>query len=185
MDMFQSKIRHIVLKIKSSEEKQKNCKKILTNVYRTVQIYNASMKEYFASYTKIILNQLKETDEQNKLLRTNLRDILVKISEIANTKRTDEIPIVNQGGLSPQNLLQRSDTQHLHRVEGQIHIISSEYNTKIREIQAHNFDSMTSNISTTIDTKLTNQESLVNFKKYLISFEKFAEEKIINRVGIG
>lgn len=54
-------------------------------MYRTVQ--NHPIKNCFTSYTKQILVQLKETDEQNKNLRTSLREILTEISEIKNNKQ--------------------------------------------------------------------------------------------------
>lgn len=192
MEIFRTDVRHIVLAIKSSEEKQKRCKEKLENAYRVVQnhtIPNELMKSYFTPHTKQILGELKETDEQNKSLRASLRAILMKISQqkFVNTEKTVENPIVNKERLSSENPSQISNIQRSHHADGQIHTISSKYesNTKVQEIRAHNLGNSIPTGPTTYDREITNRESLVNFKNFLTTLRKFTGYRIITRKGVG
>lgn len=189
MDIFRTNIRHIVLAIKSSEERQRKCKEELTNVFRMVQKHpnsDASKKISFTLFTKQILSELKETDEKNKALRTNLREILIKICEqkFMNTEKTNEIPIVSKKRLTSKNPSQISNIQQSHHAERQIHVISSKYlsNNEIRKIKIRDW---TSNISPTTDTNLMDQKASVKLKKCLITFSTFTGRRIIIRLGVG
>lgn len=155
MEIFHKEVRHIVLTLKSSEEKQKKCKEKLTNVFRTIQnhrINNTKVNGYFSSYVKQILTELKETDEQNKSIRTCLRVTLIKINE---QKKTYKNPIVDNVELPPESPF----------LEIQRSLHAGESHTEMQEIQA--------------DTKLINQESLVKSRNSLIiTFEKFIGETV-------
>lgn len=195
MEIFQTDIRHMVLRIKTNEEKHKKCKEELANLYRTMQnnpTSNVSMKSDFNSFTKQVLIKLKETDEQNKTLRVTLREVLIKISEkkFLTPKKTDVIPSANMKGLSSENPFQIPDIQRSHHAGGHSHHISSEreINTQTQEVQAQDFgDSATATAQPQPQsTGFTRQRVLVNFKNVLNKkFSTFTEKGIIIRMSIG
>lgn len=151
MEIFRTEVRHIVLTLKSNEEKQKKCKEMLTSVFRTIQndpIVNTITKGYSTSYIRQILSQLKETDEQNKSIRKCLRVTLIKISE---QKKKNEIPILEDRKLPSGNPFPNfQQVQH-----------AEESHTEIRKIHG--------------DTKLI-QKSSVTLNNFLLKFEKFIGE---------
>lgn len=189
MEIFRTDVRHLVLKIKSSEEKQKKCKEKLANIFRTMHyctIANTSIKNDFSSDTKQILVQLKETDEQNKSLRTILREILVKIRE-QKFVNTEKIPVVNNKRQSTRDLSLIPNIQRSHHPEGRILPISSksELNINTREIRGHGAGNLVSTASTTSDVKLKVQEKSVNFENKLTkTFREFKCGNLISRLGI-
>lgn len=193
MEIFQTNVRHIVLRIKASEEKQKEFREKLANIYRTVQnhpIPNDSMRSDFTSFTKELLTHLKETDEQNKSLRATLREVLIKIREqkFVKTKKTAKILSVNEGGLSSENPFKIPYIQRSHQIERQINLISSVNgtNTQAQRVQIQNFGNLASTTTSTEQTKVfTSQRVSVNFENVLtMKFSKFADERTINRMKI-
>lgn len=62
-------------------KKIKKCKEKLVNVFGTMHNCQC-IKSGFASLTKHVLTELKEINEQNKSVRTILREIFVKFGEL-------------------------------------------------------------------------------------------------------
>lgn len=166
MEIFQARVRHIVLTLKSSEEKQKECKEKLTNTFRTLQQYkndpiaNKIVKSYSGLYIKNILIQLREADERNKSTRKCLQEILIKIKQhkFENFTKADE---VFQREPSSENLFEVTNIHQSQHVELYIDTPT---------IQA--------------DKELTkSQESLVKFKNFLITtIENFIGETMLQAV---
>lgn len=184
MEIFRENIRQIVLKQKSNEEKNKKDKEKFANVLR-LQIHTIAKTS-----VKQILRQLKETDEENKSIRTSLREILVKFHELkfVNKVKPEEIPVVDKLRESSRDLSQISNIQRSHHVGGQIHNIPSkcESNIRVREIRANNLGDLASTITTTSNAKLTIRKKSVNFENILIKkFRKLKGEILIIRLGNG
>lgn len=181
MEIFRKTIRHIVLKIKTSEKRQQECKENLAIAYRTMQrhsISNASIK----SYTKQILSEIKANDEWNKCFRKELLELLIKIKTF-QTESTREAKSDHAAKLSV--FFGHATNQNaLSSIEIQNQPVSSGYEVKTqintRKIPDHEW---TSGFPATTDTK--NRKSSVNLNNHLITFTKFLGKRIIIRVGVG
>lgn len=163
-------VRHIVLRLKLSEEEQKKRKTKLANVFRTIKNYTfskATEKTDFASFTKQILTQLKKTDELNKSIRTILCELLVKISELkhVNTVRTDEIPVVNKKWQTLRNISQISNIQQSHHIWENIHPVPLKCvsNTEVREIHPHDSGNMVSTYDAIQEKKFKGENLIIRF----------------------
>lgn len=183
MEVFRAEIRHIVLMLKFSEEKQRKYKKQLLEVYRTVQkhsIPNPSEKNNSASYTNQYLKQLKEIYELNKSVRTLLRATLIEHHEqhFVNIKKANE---------SSTTLV--VENENLTR-ESQIDVVKQSFQEKCDlkqespKSQPKGLDSLT---TLTTDVKLSSDGPQVNFENDLISikFEFLTDTKTSIRMGIG
>lgn len=145
---------------------------------RTIQIHTIAK-----SSVKQILRQLKETDEENKSIRTSLREILLKTRELkfVNGVKLDEIPVEDRERESSRDLSQISNIQRSNHVEGQIHTTPSkcESNISVRENRAYFLGDMASTLSTTSNAELTIREKSVNFKNILTKFIWKKQEKTL------
>lgn len=199
MNMFQSEVRQLILKIKTSEDWQKKCKEKLVNLLRTEQIHpisNVWMKSEFTSVTKQLLVQLKDTDELNKSSRSILRKILTSEQNLRMNRRA--LPLENQ--------IQTLGFQSSHHDEKQINHISFGNRIRIqaREVQTQDFENSVQETPLAEPVEFIRQDisidliqinttrnpekwTLVKFTNHLILtiFRKFIGKKRTNKMGIG
>lgn len=77
MEIFRTDVRHVVLMLKLSNEKQQNHKNELEKLYRMIQ----KQGTIFAPYTNQLLKDLKEINESYKSLKKLLLETLIKNHE--------------------------------------------------------------------------------------------------------
>lgn len=176
MEIFRTKVRHIVQAIKSIEERQKRCKENLVNELKAIQNNSISTLKKIALHTKQILCEIRTIDEQNNSFREQLFLLLTKIKKLhmsAEKGRKDPI--------STQKIL-ISDIEMQRSIKIQTRSISPECGREIGTLKARTDDLIT---STAFEIKLTGSEPLVKFQNYLIIYIKFTGKLIAARVGIG
>lgn len=172
MAIFQSEVRQLILKIKTSEDWQKRCKEKLVNLLRTEQIHpisNGRMKSEFTSITKQFFVQLKDTNEINKSSRSILRNILISEQNLRVNKKT----------FLSGNQIQTLGFQSSHHDEKQMNDISFEGRTYIqtREVQTKKFENSVRETSLFEPTKFIRWNVPVIFENMIASGNgKFMKE---------
>lgn len=191
METFQAEMRHIVLTLKLSEEKQRNYKNELVNVYRTVQKHSNSNpfeKNNSTPCTKQLLKQLREIDELNKSVRTLLRVTLMEHrgkNFVKNANESTATLVAEDKHLTPDPFSIYSTR------ESQIDVVrqptQEKYDVKPKSSKSQP-NGLDSSILTTLttDVKLSSEGSQVNLKNDLISieFKLFTDARAITRMDM-